>query len=70
MCIFPQEHPFPNPSVGKESDAQLAVPPLDPGIDLDLARKFDLSRILHDIGDNSSELFPFDNEDFLKYSFF
>ncbi|CAI6899651.1 ANM_collapsed_G0053440.mRNA.1.CDS.1 [Saccharomyces cerevisiae] len=67
---IPQEHPFPNPSVGKESDAQLAVPPLDPGIDLDLARKFDLSRILHDIGDNSSELFPFDNEDFLKYSFF
>ncbi|CAI4888570.1 BPG_G0031780.mRNA.1.CDS.1 [Saccharomyces cerevisiae] len=61
---IPQEHPFPNPSVGKESDAQLAVPPLDPGIDLDLARKFDLSRILHDIGDNSSELFPFDNEDF------
>ncbi|CAI4897484.1 BPG_G0044400.mRNA.1.CDS.1 [Saccharomyces cerevisiae] len=63
---IPQEHPFPNPSVGKESDAQLAVPPLDPGIDLDLARKFDLSRILHDIGDNSSELFPFDNEDFFK----
>ncbi|CAI4571075.1 AEL_collapsed_G0032120.mRNA.1.CDS.1 [Saccharomyces cerevisiae] len=50
MCIFPRNTPFPNPSVGKESDAQLAVPPLDPGIDLDLARKFDLSRILHDIG--------------------
>lgn len=67
---IPPERPFPYSSVSNESDEQLAVPPLDPGIDLGLARKFDLSRILHDIGDNSSELFPFDNEDFLKYSFF
>lgn len=64
------DNSFANPSDCKEHNQDTPGQTFNSGIDMDIVRKLDLSKILDDIGDNSNELFPFDNEDFIRYSFF